>query len=88
MGLTCQLHWGVHLVSMSTGEDRWLCTLIIQAGRRIEYSSISDALTYAPEGFFDFFKQRLRWVPSTMANLIDLLLSASTTVKHNNNISL
>ncbi|MCP9263865.1 Chitin synthase 1 [Dirofilaria immitis] len=33
----------------------------------------SDALTYAPESFNEFFNQRRRWIPSTLANIIDLL---------------
>ncbi|KAH3754133.1 hypothetical protein DPMN_188794 [Dreissena polymorpha] len=32
------------------GEDRWLCTLLLQQGYRVEYCAASDALTYAPEG--------------------------------------
>ena len=37
--------------SLSTGEDRWLCTLLLQEGYRVEYCAASDALTYAPETF-------------------------------------
>ena len=33
------------------GEDRWLCTLLLQEGYRVEYCAASDALTYAPETF-------------------------------------
>jgi len=33
------------------GEDRWLCTLLLQEGYRVEYCAASDALTYAPESF-------------------------------------
>ena len=32
------------------GEDRWLCTLLLQAGYRVEYSAASDSFTQAPEG--------------------------------------
>jgi chitin synthase len=35
----------------SKGEDRWLCTLLLQEGYRVEYCAASDALTYAPETF-------------------------------------
>ena len=55
------------------GEDRWLCTLLLQQGYRVEYCAAADALTYAPEGFREFFNQRRRWSPSTMANIMDLL---------------
>lgn len=56
-----------------TGEDRWLCTLLLQQGYRVEYCAAADALTYAPEGFKEFYNQRRRWSPSTMANIMDLL---------------
>jgi len=39
----------LHSVLLS-GEDRWLCTLMLQQGYRVEYCAASDALTYAPEG--------------------------------------
>jgi chitin synthase len=38
-------------VEFSIGEDRWLCTLLLQEGYRVEYCAASDALTYAPETF-------------------------------------
>jgi chitin synthase len=69
------------------GEDRWLCTLLLQRGYRVEYSAASDAFTKAPEGFDEFYKQRRRWVPSTMANILDLLVNSKRTVKINDNIS-
>ncbi|KAH3826732.1 hypothetical protein DPMN_128642 [Dreissena polymorpha] len=59
--------------SILSGEDRWLCTLLLQQGYRIEYCAAADALTYAPEGFDEFYNQRRRWSPSTMANIMDLL---------------
>ncbi|XP_019617474.1 PREDICTED: uncharacterized protein LOC109464835 [Branchiostoma belcheri] len=40
-----------HFVQYDQGEDRWLCTLMLQQGWRVEYSAASDAFTYAPEGF-------------------------------------
>jgi chitin synthase len=69
------------------GEDRWLCTLLLQRGYRVEYSAASDAFTNSPEGFDEFYNQRRRWVPSTMANIMDLLGSYKETVKINDNIS-
>ncbi|XP_003378777.1 chitin synthase domain protein [Trichinella spiralis] len=60
-------------IQYDQGEDRWLCTLLLQRGYRVEYCAASDALTYAPEGFNEFFNQRRRWIPSTVANIIDLL---------------
>ena len=69
------------------GEDRWLCTLLLQRGYRVEYSAASDAFTHCPEGFNEFYNQRRRWVPSTIANIMDLLVDYKRTVKINDNIS-
>jgi len=55
------------------GEDRWLSTLLLQRGYRVEYVAASDAFTYAPETFHEFFNQRRRWGPSTIANIVDLI---------------
>ena len=55
------------------GEDRWLCTLLLQQGYRVEYSAAADAYTYAPEEFNEFYNQRRRWITSTFANILDLL---------------
>ncbi|XP_035658099.1 chitin synthase chs-1-like [Branchiostoma floridae] len=76
-----------HFVQYDQGEDRWLCTLMLQQGWRVEYSAASDAFTYAPEGFKEFFNQRRRWGPSTMANVMDLLLDGRRTAKVNSSIS-
>lgn len=77
-----------HYVQYDQGEDRWLCTLLLQRGYRVEYSAASDAYTQSPEGFDEFYNQRRRWIPSTMANILDLLMDYKRTVKINNNISL
>ena len=65
------------------GEDRWLCTLLLQQGWHVEYCAASDAFTQAPTGFEEFFKQRRRWMPSTMANILDLLVSWRATIQRN-----
>jgi len=77
-----------HYVQYDQGEDRWLCTLLLQEGYRVDYCAASDALTYAPETFHEFFNQRRRWMPSTIANILDLLKDARHTVLVNENISL
>ncbi|KAF2352209.1 Nucleotide-diphospho-sugar transferase, partial [Trinorchestia longiramus] len=77
-----------HYVQYDQGEDRWLCTLLLQRGYRVEYSAASDAYTHCPEGFGEFYNQRRRWVPSTMANIMDLLQDYKRTIKINDNISL
>lgn len=55
---------------------------------KVEYSAASDAYTHAPEGFKEFYNQRRRWVPSTIANIMDLLMDAKRTIKINDNISM
>ncbi|CAD5114651.1 DgyrCDS3701 [Dimorphilus gyrociliatus] len=72
-----------HFIQYDMGEDRWLCTLLIQQGHRVDYIAASDALTVAPESFSEFFKQRKRWIPSTLANIVDLL-SSHRNVKNPN----
>lgn len=78
----------LHYVQYDQGEDRWLCTLLLQRGYRVEYSAAADALTYAPESFNEFFNQRRRWTPSTFANILDLLSTGRATAKRNQNISI
>ncbi|KAK3082737.1 hypothetical protein FSP39_003848 [Pinctada imbricata] len=76
-----------HYVQYDQGEDRWLCTLLLQQGYKVEYVAASDALTYAPEGFYEFFNQRRRWSPSTMANIMDLLQDWRNVTRKNEDIS-
>lgn len=78
----------MHYVQYDQGEDRWLCTLILKQGLRVEYSAASDAYTHSPEMFNEFYNQRRRWVPSTIANIFDLLSDADMVVKNNSSISL
>ncbi|CAI4232245.1 unnamed protein product [Auanema sp. JU1783] len=75
-------------IQYDQGEDRWLCTLLLQRGYRVEYCAASDALTFAPEGFNEFFNQRRRWIPSTIANIIDLLRDYKNVVSVNESISI
>lgn len=75
------------ILNIYLGEDRWLCTLLLQRGYRVEYSAASDAYTHCPEGFSEFYNQRRRWVPSTIANIMDLLVDYKHTIKINDNIS-
>jgi len=39
-------------------------------------------------GFYEFYNQRRRWTPSTMANILDLLLDFKNVTKRNNDISM
>ena len=77
-----------HYVQYDQGEDRWLCTLLLQQGYRAEYSAAADALTHCPESFNEFYQQRRRWGPSTLSNIVDLLSSWRQTVVMNDNFSL
>lgn len=76
-----------HYVQYDQGEDRWLCTLLLQRGYRVEYSAASDAYTNCPDSFGEFYTQRRRWAPSTMANIVDLLSNQKKTVAINDSIS-
>ncbi|KAJ8359914.1 hypothetical protein SKAU_G00164390 [Synaphobranchus kaupii] len=75
-------------VQYDQGEDRWLCTLLLQQGWRVEYNAASDAYTNAPQEFKEFYNQRRRWGPSTLANTLDLLHSGKETSKKNSSISM
>ncbi|XP_050407589.1 chitin synthase chs-1 [Patella vulgata] len=77
-----------HYLQYDQGEDRWLCTLLLQQGYRVDYAAAADSFTYAPESFNEFFNQRRRWMPSTLANIMDLLNDYKNTVAVNNNISI
>ncbi|XP_052079431.1 chitin synthase chs-2-like [Mytilus californianus] len=76
-----------HYVQYDQGEDRWLCTLLLKQGWKVEYCAESDAYTFAPEGFYEFYNQRRRWTPSTMANILDIILDWKKVTKINENIS-
>ena len=69
------------------GEDRWLCTLLVEKGWRLEYCAISNDYTYCPVDFEEFFKQRRRWIPSTIANLWLLISKATKITTSNESIS-
>lgn len=70
------------------GEDRWLCTLLIKKGWRLEYCAISEDQTYCPTEFGEFFKQRRRWIPSTIANLLQIMTEAMSITRRNDSISI
>uniref|UniRef100_A0A669DCJ0 chitin synthase n=1 Tax=Oreochromis niloticus TaxID=8128 RepID=A0A669DCJ0_ORENI len=76
-----------HYIQYDQGEDRWLCTLLLKQGWRVEYNAASDAYTNAPMDFKELYNQRRRWGPSTMANVVDLLGSTKIITKRNQSIS-
>ncbi|XP_035669166.1 uncharacterized protein LOC118411195 [Branchiostoma floridae] len=45
----------------------------VEKGWRLEYTAVSEDSTYCPEEFDEFFNQRRRWIPSTVANQLELL---------------
>lgn len=69
------------------GEDRWFCTLLVEAGWRLEYCATAQDSTYCPETFDEFFKQRRRWGPSTFANSLVVIEKQSGIRRNNNAIS-
>ncbi|XP_051811507.1 chitin synthase chs-2-like [Acanthochromis polyacanthus] len=76
-----------HYIQYDQGEDRWLCTLLLKQGWRVEYNAASDAYTNAPEEFKEFYNQRRRWGPSTMANIVDLLGDSNLITNRNPSMS-
>ncbi|XP_014783151.1 uncharacterized protein LOC106878452 [Octopus bimaculoides] len=69
------------------GEDRWFCTLMLQNGWRIDYCAVATNSTHCPDGFDEFFKQRRRWIVSTIANLILVVKESRLMMKFNRHIS-
>lgn len=69
------------------GEDRWLCTMLIEKGYRLVYCAISSVKTTCPESFSQFFAQRRRWIPSTIANIASLITKRSVITKQSDYIS-
>ena len=78
---------GFDFLTKDMGEDRWLCTLLIQKGWRLEYCAISQDYTYCPETFEEFYKQRRRWIPSTIANLT-IVIGQYSEITRNNSITI
>ena len=79
---------GFDFLTKDMGEDRWLCTLLIQAGWRLEYCAVSQDHTFCPETFEEFYKQRRRWIPSTVANLAKVIGSYRRITSNNDSISI
>ncbi|CAH1243309.1 RS1 [Branchiostoma lanceolatum] len=69
------------------GEDRWFCTLLVERGWLLRYTAVAEDTTYCPEEFDEFFKQRRRWTPSTLANLMLLIRTWGEGRMKNQNIS-
>ena len=65
-----------------------MCTLMIQNGWRLTYCAAAENSTFCPESFQEFYKQRRRWAPSTLANLFLLIREWKQTWSNNEHISL
>ncbi|XP_062523518.1 uncharacterized protein LOC134198189 isoform X2 [Corticium candelabrum] len=65
------------------GEDRWLCTLLVEEGWLLEYAAAADSYTFCPDSFNEFYKQRRRWTVSTMANLMQLCFNSAKVIGNN-----
>ena len=61
---------------------------MVQAGWRLEYCAAAEDSTFCPDTFDEFFKQRRRWIPSTLANLLVLISEWKLTVNNNDYISI
>jgi len=61
---------------------------MLQQGYRVEYCAAANSYTRSPENFKEFFNQRRRWIPSTLANTVDLILSWRRTTRRNENLSI
>lgn len=70
------------------GEDRWLCTILVEKKWRLEYCAAADNETHCPTSFDEFFNQRRRWIPSTMVNLGQLCSNGKTVAERNDSVSL
>eukprot|EP00118_Oscarella_pearsei_P021331 m.238774 g.238774 ORF g.238774 m.238774 type:complete len:1476 (+) comp40171_c0_seq3:577-5004(+) len=79
---------GMDFLKKDMGEDRWLCTLMVYAGWRLEYAAAADCTTFCPVEFDEFYKQRRRWMPSTMANLCELCARGTNVIKSNDAVSI
>jgi chitin synthase len=47
-----------------------------------------DSYTACPESFKEFYNQRKRWMPSTLANYIELLSNYKQVIKNSNDMSI
>ena len=64
-----------------------MCTLMVQKGWLLSYSAAAQDVTYCPDTFDEFYKQRRRWMPSSLANQALLVSEWKKTVQANENIS-
>ena len=73
----------IYIFCHCLGEDRWFCTLLVEAGWKLEYCATAENSTYCPDTFDEFFKQRRRWGPSTLANSL-VVINENGMIRENN----
>ncbi|XP_048755154.2 uncharacterized protein LOC125666075 [Ostrea edulis] len=66
-----------------SGEDRWMCTLMMKAGWTLRYSYHGKNTTFCPEETEEFMKQRRRWLLSDFANAAVTIGNLLTLMRNN-----
>ncbi|XP_052826273.1 uncharacterized protein LOC106880633 [Octopus bimaculoides] len=66
-----------------TGEDRWLCTLMMMRGWKLKYCTYAFNTTFCPSTMDEFLKQRRRWILSDVANTFLVFRHLPRLVRHN-----
>ena len=59
---------------------------MVQKGWRLAYSAAAEDSTYCPDTFDEFYKQRRRWMPSSLANQALLVSEWKVTVLANEHV--
>ncbi len=72
---------------LSYDTHRYLSRLLIEQGYKIEYCAASDAYTHAPESITEYFNQRRRWLPATLATTLQILKNYRRTIRLNEHVS-
>ncbi|XP_036355894.1 chitin synthase chs-1-like [Octopus sinensis] len=66
-----------------TGEDRWMCTLMMMRGWKLKFCTFAVNTTYCPCKLEEFLKQRRRWMLSDMANTFLVMQQLPRLVRYN-----
>ena len=77
----------IEFLKKDMGEDRWLCTLLIENGWKLEYAALAENETNCPNTFENFFIQRRRWVSSTIANLTQVIGNSLSITSTNESVT-
>ncbi|KAH3782572.1 hypothetical protein DPMN_160489 [Dreissena polymorpha] len=60
----------------------------VKCGWKIEYCAAAENSTYCPDDFDEFFKQRRRWIVSTLANMMVFIGDWRTVREKNHHLSI